>query len=80
MREQGWYRDPYRLHTDRWYSDGRPSRLVRDGTVEAYEEPPPVDPPGAPERIPEGAGDSSDVKRADAASRGNQTFDAKKAF
>lgn len=39
-----------------------------------------MDPPVAPESIPESPGDSSDLKRADAASRGNQTFDAKKAF
>jgi hypothetical protein len=30
MRPQGWYRDPDGNHTDRWFSDGRPTSLVRD--------------------------------------------------
>jgi hypothetical protein len=42
---EGWYRDPYGLHEDRWFSDGRPTKLVRDGGVEASDEPP-SDPPG----------------------------------
>lgn len=25
VKAQGWYRDPYRLHEDRYFSDGQPS-------------------------------------------------------
>jgi len=31
MAEEGWYSDPYRLHEHRWFSDGKPTALVRDG-------------------------------------------------
>lgn len=37
---QGWYEDPYRLHEARYFSAGHPTKLVRDGTVESYDEPP----------------------------------------
>lgn len=37
---QGWYEDPFRLHDARYFSAGRPTRLVRDGNVESYDEPP----------------------------------------
>ena len=36
---QGWYQDPFRTHELRYYSAGRPTRLVRDGGHEFYEEP-----------------------------------------
>jgi hypothetical protein len=80
MREEGWYRDPYGLHTDRWYSDGQPTRLVRDGSTESYDDPPPHDPPAPPEPVPDGPGDASDTKRADAASRRDQPYDPKAAL
>ena len=80
MREEGWYRDPYGLHTDRWYSDGRATKLVRDGTAESYDDPPPRDPPAPPEPIPDKPGDSRDTKRADAASSGDQAYDPEKAW
>jgi hypothetical protein len=41
MSAQGWYRDPFGRHEDRWYSAGTPTSLVRDGGVEAADEPPP---------------------------------------
>jgi hypothetical protein len=25
MHAEGWYRDPYGLHADRWFSNGRPA-------------------------------------------------------
>jgi hypothetical protein len=28
VEAEGWYRDPYELHTDRWFSAGRPTALV----------------------------------------------------
>jgi hypothetical protein len=37
---QGWHDDPFRLHEQRYFSAGRPTKLVRDGRVETYEEPP----------------------------------------
>ncbi len=38
---QGWHPDPYERHDDRWFSDGKPTRLVRDQGSESYDEPPP---------------------------------------
>jgi hypothetical protein len=40
MRVQGWHPDPYGKHDDRWFSDGKPTRLVRDQGSESYDEPP----------------------------------------
>jgi len=37
---EGWYQDPFRLHEARYFSAGRPTRLVRDGDVESYDEAP----------------------------------------
>ena len=36
---EGWYRDPFGMHELRYYSGGRPTRLVRDGGREFYEPP-----------------------------------------
>jgi hypothetical protein len=36
----GWQSDPFGLHEQRYFSLGRPTKLVRDGTVESYDEPP----------------------------------------
>jgi hypothetical protein len=41
---EGWCRDPYLVHDDRWYSDGQPTKLVRDGGAESYDPPPPGPP------------------------------------
>jgi hypothetical protein len=46
MRVQGWYPDPYERHEDRWFSAGKPTKLVRDQGSESYDEPPPGDPRG----------------------------------
>jgi hypothetical protein len=40
MTEQGWFRDPFGIHTDRWISGGKPTRLVRDDGTEGYDDPP----------------------------------------
>ena len=55
---QGWYRDPFGRHDDRYFSAGTPTKLVRDGGLESYDPPPegepvpaalsPVVPVGAP--------------------------------
>ena len=46
MKAQGWYRDPYLVHEDRYFSAGEPTKLVRDGGLEDYD-PPPSGPPKA---------------------------------
>src|SRR5215467_12992103 len=40
---QGWHKDPFGLHEARYFSAGSPTKLVRDGSVEGYDEPPPGD-------------------------------------
>jgi hypothetical protein len=49
--EEGWYTDPYAVHEHRWLSSGRPTKLVRDGDVEAYDDPPDGPYVCEPERI-----------------------------
>jgi hypothetical protein len=41
MRPQGWYRDPYGSHDERWFSGGEPTSLVCDDGIESRDEPPP---------------------------------------
>ena len=48
---EGWYSDPYGRHEARWMSDGRPTKLVRDDGVEAYDDPPDEAPSQTPTRI-----------------------------
>ncbi len=52
---QGWYVDPFAVHDQRWFSQGRPTDLVRDGGAETQDPPPDgpvpetlVRPPAAP--------------------------------
>ncbi len=71
-RAQGWYRDPFHLHEDRYFSAGEPTKLVRDGGQECQDEPP--DQPYAAAdlvRAPDGEDDISgrDLLRADDAER-----------
>jgi hypothetical protein len=40
VRAQGWYRDPYGIHGQRWISAGHATSLVRDDGVESRDEPP----------------------------------------
>jgi hypothetical protein len=65
VHAEGWYRDPYGLHDDRWFSDGRPTSLVRDQGLESDDEPPQAEPPLPLEPVTE-AGDGQDLLRADA--------------
>src|SRR5262250_1303448 len=37
---QGWHADPFLLHEARYFSAGRPTKLVRDGRAESFDEPP----------------------------------------
>ena len=40
MAAEGWYDDPFEVHEHRWFSDGRPTALVRDAHVESSDPPP----------------------------------------
>jgi hypothetical protein len=40
---EGWYKDPFGAHEARWFSDGKPTLLVRDGATESHDEPPSTD-------------------------------------
>jgi hypothetical protein len=51
MTEQGWFTDPYGCHDARWFSDGVPTSLVRDGTIESYDDPPAGPAPETPRPI-----------------------------
>jgi hypothetical protein len=42
--QQGWHSDPWLRHEARWISGGIPSKLVRDGGLEAYDDPPDAPP------------------------------------
>jgi hypothetical protein len=65
-RAEGWYADPFGRHEARWMSDGSPTKLVRDGDEESYEDPPDEEPTVTPTRIAEGqASDGSDLLRSD---------------
>jgi hypothetical protein len=66
MHAEGWYRDPYGLHGDRWFSDGRPTNLVRDQGIESRDEPPLGEPPLPLEPVAEiEESDGRDLLRAD---------------
>jgi hypothetical protein len=39
-QRQGWSADPFGLHEERYFSAGRATKLVRDGKVESYDDPP----------------------------------------
>ena len=38
--QEGWYTDPWGHHDARWMSEGVPTKLVRDGKLESYDDPP----------------------------------------
>lgn|SRR5215469_6132360 len=66
---EGWYRDPFGIHEDRWISQGLPTKVVRDGGRESYDPPPAGTLPEA-DLVPadQAAGreaDGSDLRRAD---------------
>jgi hypothetical protein len=66
--EEGWYTDPYGRHDARWMSAGSPTKLVRDGGVESYDDPPDEEPSQVATKIveepPPGTGD---LRRTDEA-------------
>jgi hypothetical protein len=68
VHAEGWYHDPYGIHSDRWISDGHPTSLVRDQGVESRDEPPPEEPPLPLVPLAEiKESDGSDLLRADVA-------------
>ena len=46
--EEGWFTDPFGRHEARWLSFGKPTKLVRDGDVESYDDRLRKTPTGAP--------------------------------
>ena len=67
--QEGWFTDPFLLHEERWLSNGRPTKLVKDGGVESFDPPPDRPPTETPTRIepdPD-ATEGSDMQRADGA-------------
>jgi hypothetical protein len=79
MPAEGWYRDRFELHSDRWFSNGRPTALVRDGHQEGQDAPPDETFPGPlVEAITPTGVKGDDLKRADAAESG-AAYDPKKA-
>jgi hypothetical protein len=64
--EEGWYKDPYGIHEQRWVSKGRPTSLVGDQGVEGQDEVP--DRPPSRPFLPATTDESSfgrDMVRAD---------------
>jgi hypothetical protein len=70
--EEGWYTDPFARHDARWMSAGTPTKLVRNGDEESYDEPPAEEPSVTPSPIAEEqARDGDDLLRADEAEGGS---------
>jgi hypothetical protein len=70
MNAEGWCVDPFGAHEARWFSNGNPTILVRDGVTESHDEPPKATYEGPLVSI-EGGNDGSpdDLLRADSAER-----------
>jgi hypothetical protein len=62
---QGWYDDPFRLHEARYFSAGRPTKLVRDGDTESYDEPPGDGSPGSGTPVSSGPAVTQTPNRAE---------------
>ena len=69
MAAEGWYTDPFRLHEHRWFSDGTPTYLVRDGGRTSKDAPPDtpfveeprlVEPPPSPDDLRRSGGARDD--------------------
>jgi hypothetical protein len=75
VKAEGWYCDPYAIHSDRWFSDGQPTNLVRDQGVESRDEPPPRELPLPLVHVAEiQVSDGSDLLRADNAPKGKRNY------
>jgi hypothetical protein len=80
---EGWYRDPYQIHDDRWMSRGLPTKLVRDSGRESFDSPPDRPPPEG-DLVPAEPGDGeatdgSDLRRADDVEANSVPYDAAEA-
>ena len=74
-RAEGWYTDPFGRHEARWMSDGTPTKLVRDGGDESYDDPPDEEPIVTPSRIvEEQAADGSYLLRSGEGDGGGGTL------
>jgi hypothetical protein len=81
VKAQGWYRDPYGVHEDRYFSDGQPTKLVRDGCAESYDPPPPGPPEVELVEVTENSQtDGGDLRRADERSAEPAAYDKQAAF
>ncbi len=78
--QEGWYTDPYARHEARWISDGESTKLVRDGDLKSYDDPPAGTPVAVPVRLEADPTTPSgqDLLRADSAEQGD-SYDASKA-
>jgi hypothetical protein len=66
VKAEGWYRDPYLVHEDRWFSAGEPTALVRDGGVDGNDPPPAVPPKAELDEAPQAEpAEGNDLRRAD---------------
>ena len=60
---EGWYRDPFGIHEDRWMSQGKATKLVRDGGTESYDPPPDLPLPAELVPVDTGGGEAGDGAR-----------------
>jgi hypothetical protein len=78
---EGWYRDPYGIHQDRWFSAGTPTSLVRDRGMEGHDDPPGYPAPGPPVEIPDiNRFPGDDMRRADQAEASGENDDGQTEF
>jgi len=64
----GWFSDPYHEHEYRYFSEGNPTKLVRDSGTESFDPPPDFPMPESPVRAPSHAATATggaDMRRAD---------------
>jgi hypothetical protein len=75
-RAEGWYRDPFGRNEGRWFSEGTPTALVRDGSVEVHDPPPDEPVPGPLVELGSSTlTDGSDLLRADHAEENRRRGD-----
>ena len=74
MQAEGWYLDPFERFEQRWISDGTPTSLVRNGSVEAHDEPPTDTYTGDLTPAPIRDGSPDDLKRADDVVRNSRSI------
>jgi hypothetical protein len=81
LSAEGWYRDPFAVHEDRWMSQGQPTKLCRDGGTESYDPPPDLPLPDALVPVTsdsEAAADNSALSRSGEA--GQEPYSDQRAF